>query len=311
MEMSNFLKLGAICVTVAALTCSGPSALVSAEEIPFESTKAAAEKGDPKAEFDLAKSYDRGTGVETDYAKAAEYASRSAEQGYASAKILLGSYYGRGLGVRKDPQEAVKWYRKAAEQGNPLAQYAMGGFYSSGRGVAKDTDEAIRWWRKAADQNSADAEAALGEFYFLPSNDRANHLNYQEAAKWLRKAADQGQVAAMNNLGLLYEQGLGLARPDPQGAAKWYRAAAEKGDAKGQANLGLLYLDGRGVPYDLSRGYMWLKLSAAQGYVVGTKYLEEYDLAHKLSPKELAEGERLFAEFRAGTKENKTAASAK
>src|SRR5262249_44999106 len=162
-----------------------------------------------------------------------------------------------------------------------------------------DVNEVIKWWRKAAEQNYADAQAALGELLFTPFTNSTNHMNFKEAVKWLTKAAEQGQLAAMNNLGLLYEQSLGMDRADLLQAAKWYRAAAEKGDAKAQANLGLLYLDGRGVPYDLSRAYMWLKLCAAQGNEVGTKYLGEYHLGQKLSPNELAEGERLFEEFRA------------
>src|SRR5215467_344385 len=110
MEKSHFSRLSAVCVEVIFLTCLESSALVRAEEISFESTRAAAEKGDPKAQYDLARCYERGTGVEKDYAKGAEWASKSANQGYSNAQSLLGSYYGRGLGVRNDPQEAVKWY---------------------------------------------------------------------------------------------------------------------------------------------------------------------------------------------------------
>src|SRR5262249_24050440 len=143
MEKSHFSRLSAVSVGVIFLTYLGLSSLVRAEEISFESTRAAAEKGDPKTQYDLARRYERGTGVEKDYAKAAQWASKSADQGYSNSQALLGSYYGRGLGVGKDPQEAVKWYRKSAEQGDALAQYAMGGFYANGRGVAKDVNEIV------------------------------------------------------------------------------------------------------------------------------------------------------------------------
>ncbi len=150
MKTSHFSRMGIVCMALVVLTYFQSSGLLRAQDVGFEATKAAAEKGDPEAEYDLARCYERGTGVEKDYAKAADYLTKSAEQGYADAQVLLGSYYGKGLGVNHDPQQAVNWYRKAAEQGNALAQYAMGGFYLSGRGVAKDVNKVIKWWRKAA-----------------------------------------------------------------------------------------------------------------------------------------------------------------
>src|SRR6266403_1800726 len=160
MKTSHFSRMGIVCMALVVLTYFQSSGLLRAQDVGFEATKAAAEKGDPEAEYDLARCYERGTGVEKDYAKAADYLT------------------------------------KAAEQGNALAQYAMGGFYLSGRGVAKDVNKVIKWWRKAAEQNHAEAEAALGQLYFTPFDGRTNHINFQEATKWLREAAEQGQVVA-------------------------------------------------------------------------------------------------------------------
>jgi hypothetical protein len=43
------------------------------------------------------------------------------------------------------------------------------------------------------------------------------------------------------------------------------RPLAEQGDANAQYNLGVIYDNGLGVPQDKVRAHMWFSLSAAQG----------------------------------------------
>ena len=64
--------------------------------------------------------------------------------------------------------------------------------------------------------------------------------NYKEALRWYRKAAEQGYSVAQFNLGVMYENGLGLPQ-DYIEALKWYRKAADQGIADAQNNLGLMY----------------------------------------------------------------------
>jgi TPR repeat protein len=52
---------------------------------------------------------------------------------------------------------------------------------------------------------------------------------YDEAFKWYMKAANQGFTDAEINLGIYYEDGLGVEKNIPE-AIKWYAKAAEKGD---------------------------------------------------------------------------------
>src|SRR3712207_8186487 len=54
---------------------------------------------------------------------------------------------------------------------------------------------------------------------------------------------------ADNQIGIMYERGLGV-RADLAQAAAAYRRAAEAGDATGQYNLGVLYQTGKGVGQD-------------------------------------------------------------
>ncbi len=78
----------------------------------------------------------------------------------------------------------------------------------------------------------------------------------RQAASCYRKAAEKGQVEAQYHLGSLYYQGQGVPR-DPGQAAEWYRKAAEQGNTQAQAALGNMYLLGEGVPRDSSKALYW------------------------------------------------------
>jgi TPR repeat protein len=74
----------------------------------------------------------------------------------------------------------------------------------------------------------------------------------------------------MNNLGYLYQIGLGVARDYAQ-ARRWYQKAADAGNADGMFNLGQLYLD-RLWPNDptrppgsLGKARQWYQKAAAAG----------------------------------------------
>ena len=53
----------------------------------------------------------------------------AAEKGNVRAQAWLGMMYRDGQGVEKNFKEAFKWFRKAADQGNASAQYNLGMMY--------------------------------------------------------------------------------------------------------------------------------------------------------------------------------------
>ena len=85
-----------------------------------------------------------------------------------------------------------------------------------------------------------------------------------EAAKWYRLAAEQGDARGQYKLGVMYDNGEGLAK-DVGEALKWYRLAAEQGDACAQYSLGWMYENGDGVDKDLAEALKWYRLAALQG----------------------------------------------
>ncbi|HUA67099.1 MAG TPA: tetratricopeptide repeat protein [Candidatus Saccharimonadales bacterium] len=284
--------------------------LHAADNFTLDTARAAAAKGDPEAEFFLARHYADGVGVQRDYSKAVAYLRKAAAQGYVPAQTGLGSCYAHGQGVKQDFAEAAHWYREAAAHGDALAQYCLGYAYAQGKGVPKDFDKAVQWWRKSADQGQVYAQNALGQFYFQGEHPGdTNHINYSEAVKWLRKAAEQDCAPAMGTLGYMYQYGVGVEHDWPQ-ALRWNRRAAGLGDATAQDNLGQMYENGNaGLPADKVQAYKWFLLSDEQGSGLGRHDVIEFELHHVLTPEQTAEAQRMAAEFHAQMSTNPPAAS--
>ncbi len=68
---------------------------------------------------------------------------------------------------------------------------------------------ALNVWMADAEGGDADAQNNVGEIFERGLGDEPN---YEAAVIWYQKAADQGHPAAQLNLGTLYEQGLGVPK---------------------------------------------------------------------------------------------------
>ncbi|SLM49567.1 exported protein of unknown function [Nitrospira japonica] len=88
--------------------------------------------------------------------------------------------------------------------------------------------------------------------------------NYEKSAKELEALANLGDARAQYNLGLLYDQGLGVPQSDAL-ALRWYTQAAERGEPRAQYNLGIMYMNGQGMAPDPVQAYFWFSLAVAQG----------------------------------------------
>ena len=87
-----------------------------------------------------------------------------------------------------------------------------------------------------------------------------------------------------------------LKRRDYATAALIIRPLAERGDANAQYNLGILYDNGLGVPQDKVNAYMWLSLAAAQGRE-GAAAIRDL-MARRMTPAQIAEARKLAREWR-------------
>ena len=73
-----------------------------------------AKDGDAQAQTYVGEIYEKGMGMPSDYAKAAEWYRKAADQGFVKAQSNLAYLYEQGLGVPKDPVQALNWYRKSS-----------------------------------------------------------------------------------------------------------------------------------------------------------------------------------------------------
>ena len=291
-----------------------------------------AEIGGKRAQYQLGRMYEKGQGVQQDYAWAWKWISRAAEAGHKRAKTALahieplamleqvdiraaaeqgdadGQYnLGRLIQVgilvekgrvgRQDFSEAVKWYRRAAKQGHAAAQENLGAMYHYGLGVSKNKVEAVKWYRLAAEQGYAYAQNKLGHMY---ASGVDVPQNYTEAVKWYRLAAEQGDRGAQSTLGRMYEKGRGVQQ-DHAAAVKWYRKAAEQGLPAAQFRLGTAYSKGQGVKQDLIRAHMWFDLVTAKEFEEAVGFQEAVEarekVASKMSSAQIAEAKRLAREW--------------
>ena len=108
------------------------------------------------------------------------------------------------------------------------------------------------------------AWADTPEQQFQQGVEAAKGGDYQTAFKLWLPLAEQGNAAPQYNLGLMYEDGLGVKQDDSE-AVKWFRKAAEQGNVKAQASLGKKYQDGRGVKQDDVEAMKWFRKAAEQG----------------------------------------------
>jgi anti-anti-sigma factor len=122
-----------------------------------------AERGDPKAQYELARCYDEGRGVEQNGAEAFNWYSKAAEAGLSEAQYSLGRSFAFGIHIHCDYEAAVGWYEKAAGQGHADAQYILAVLHRWGIGIDEDRDQAVKWYRQAAEQGHSAAEQALRE----------------------------------------------------------------------------------------------------------------------------------------------------
>lgn len=126
--------------------------------------------------------------------------------------------------------------------------------------AAGDIKKAREIWEKMAGDGDAQAMNNLGVLY-----DQGKDVEPDpgRAAHWFAQAANAGNPSGMSNYGRMLEQGRGLPA-NPSEAARWFDLAARKGQAEAQYNLGLLYENGRGVDRDETSAAAWYSRAASQ-----------------------------------------------
>jgi hypothetical protein len=77
----------------------------------------------------------------------------AAERGEVRAQVLLGKAYISGKDIEQSDDRGVYWLRHAATQGDRVGQAWLGWAYEQGRGVRKDPQRAYSWYQRSARQD--------------------------------------------------------------------------------------------------------------------------------------------------------------
>ena len=231
---------------------STPPRAAGALPLTIASTLAAAQAGDPIAQFNVATVYASGTAG----------------------------------GVTQSCQwsSAFAWYKRCAAHASPPCAVwaALGACYEFGRGVAVDEVEAVRLYRVGAALGDATARVQLAECLArgigVPMADR------DAAFALFAAAAAQDLPEALCALGRCYCFGAGVARDVPRAVTLYNRALAHthvsSSIAAGAAfNLGVAYWnDEDGVVRDAELAARYWRQAAALGHERAVRVLRENGL---------------------------------
>ena len=121
---------------------------------------------------------------------------------------------------------------------------------------------AIRSWLPLAEAGSAEAQNNIGHMF---EEGLGVSQNYQTAMSWYRKAAEQDLAQAQHNVGLLYYNGYGV-QANPREAVRWFRQSADQGLDASEYMMGLAYYQGEGLELDYREARKWFIMGAKKGY---------------------------------------------
>ena len=228
-----------------------------------------AEKGDVKAQSELADAYLKGKGVKRSFQDAALWLEKVAQAGDAQAQYQLAHLYLEGKGVSKSDENAAEWLSKAAKNGNLNAEQELALCYRDGRGVPQSNEKYYAWIEKNADNEKAETLLDLAKAYYA-GDGVTKDVN--KAKFWAQKATKKGSHEADFLLATwMYE-----INPSNPEAIQRLIQVAEKGDADAQAIIGESYLNGRGVEQSESKAIEYFEKAATKGNPTALYHLANF-----------------------------------
>lgn len=244
----------------------------------FRLFKVAAEKGHAAGQTSLADLYRLGEGTDRNPDEAFQWALKASKQDYAPGHNVLGLLFRDGVGVRQDSQRAIELFKQAAESKTvPVAYANLASMFYDGRGVPVNLDEAAKWAEIGAQSNEANCMAMLAGIYRRGS--KQVRANPALAFEWASKAAALNNSAGLNQLGILYRDGIGTAA-DAAKALAMFQRAANAGAGEAHFNLAAMSEKGLGLPKDDQLAMQGYERALASPFLApGTRSAAEAALA--------------------------------
>ncbi|PIA32738.1 hypothetical protein AQUCO_04400144v1 [Aquilegia coerulea] len=215
----------------------------------------AAENEEAGGHYNLGVLYLKGIGVKKDVRTACKYFITAANAGQPKAFFQLAKMFHTGIGLKKNLGMATAIYKLVAERGpwSSLSRWALESYLKGEVGKAF-----ILYSRMAelgyeiAQSNAAwildkygERSMCMGESGFCTDTER-----HQRAHSLWWHASEQGNEHASLLIGDAYYYGRGTER-DYDRAAEAYLHARSQSNAQAMFNLGYMHEHGEGVPFDL------------------------------------------------------------
>lgn len=194
----------------------------------------------------------------------------------------------------------IEKIKNLAEIGDVEAQLYLAWCYKHGEGVEKNLRTAEYWDEKANDKKSGrvfwasfcailPVLAITFLFRCCEDNRIMRDANYkvgmmclekggkeyeEKGVAFIRRAAESGNVVAQCQLGICYENGIGVVRNEKE-AAELYRIAYRQGCDLALFYLGKCYLRGVGVKQDEAEGMKLINQAASYGVEEAQSFLRQ------------------------------------
>jgi TPR repeat protein len=131
-------------------------------ESSLEEMKAAAQAGEPSAQYAMGARYATGESVPLDYATAARWFTLAAKKGYAPAQGMLGAYYWSGRGLRKDLKQAYFWSVLARDGNDEISKDRVDSLVAQlNRDEMLQVQQLVRDWYRKHSPSSVTAPAGF------------------------------------------------------------------------------------------------------------------------------------------------------
>ena len=141
---------------------------------------------------------------------------------------------------------------------------------------------ALELYETLAGQGNAEAQFQLGLIYEQGLGIDADR---QTAQRYYQQAAEQQSPQALDALGTLYLKGEGVIQNFKE-SLRLFQQAAAQGYPQAQHNLAIAYADGKGTFRDPVKAHMWFNLASANGYPQAAASRER--LASSMAQSEIA-----------------------
>ena len=223
--------------------------------------------GDAEAQYQLARRYYRGDGVEKDLAKAVKLYTMAAEQGHAAAQFNLGNCYYKGEGTEKDLYMARELFQQASNNG--FGNLALDQLDYVDYDIQSMEFRERERKREEGFQEAIRAGDPKAVFSIAMEYERKKE--YQKALDALEGEKAQEDAECLRLYGRVCQFGL----DDAARAIPYYTKSAAKGDEYAQLYLGRCYLKGQGVGQDYGKAVKYFEQSAEQGSIGGLEELAE------------------------------------